>query len=309
MLHALTILLLGVSVATTDGTATDVAATDVATAETSATDDATAEIAVGDSEVADSEVADSGVAEPETKMSEALQIANEAYETIVNEIQDYTCQITKRERVNGYLFGYQTMFLKIRHPRMEGERVVTPLSIYIKFHSPARLKGREVIYVAGKNDGKLIVRKGGDRLKFVTTSVAPDSPAAMQENRYPTTEVGVMNLTARLIEAGKGKLHCPNCDTTIAKGAKINGRLCTLIQVSNVVRREGQTFKTARIFVDDQLKLPVRFSSYDWPREDGGELVLLEEYTYTDIKLNVGLTDWDFDHRNENYKFMKGFRP
>ena len=28
-----------------------------------------------------------------------------------------------------------------------------------------------------------------------------------------------------------------------------------------------------------------------------------------DIKLNVGLTDWDFDHRNENYKFTKGFRP
>ncbi len=299
MFHTLTILLLGVSVATADD----------ATAENPVADSPVADSPVADSPVADSEAADSDEATPGPQMLEALRIANDSYDTIVNEIRDYTCQITKRERVNGYLFGYQTMFLKIRHPRMEGERVVTPLSIYIKFHSPTRLKGREVIYVAGKNDDKLIVRKGGNRLKFVTTSVSPDSPAAMQENRYPTTEIGVKNLTVRLIEAGKGKLHCPNCDTTIATGAKINGRLCTLIQVSNVVRREAQTFKTARIFVDDQLKLPVRFSSYDWPREDGGELVLLEEYTYTDIKLNVGLTDWDFDHRNENYKFMKGFRP
>jgi hypothetical protein len=76
-----------------------------------------------------------------------------------------------------------------------------------------------------------------------------------------------------------------------------------------MVQRENQTFKTARIFVDDELQLPVRFASFDWPAEEGGNLVLLEEYTYTDVKLNVGLTDWDFDHRNENYRFRKSFEP
>ncbi len=37
--------------------------------------------------------------------------------------------------------------------------------------------------------------------------------------------------------------------------------------------------------------------------------MLLEEYTYTDLKLNVGLTDWDFDHRNESYQFLKTYSP
>jgi hypothetical protein len=241
--------------------------------------------------------------------SEALRIANNGYQRMVNDIRDYTCLLTRRERVNDRLFDHETMFLKVRHPRVEQGRTVTPFSVYIRFHSPEKVRGREVIYVAGKNNDHLIVRNGGTRFPFVTTSLPPDSPAAMRQNRYPITEVGVMNLTARLIEAGQGRMNCPDCTATIAPGARINDRLCTLIQVAHVVQRENQTFQTARIFVDEELQLPVRFASYDWPDDDAGKPVLLEEYTYTDIHLNVGLTDWDFDHRNEEYKFLKSFRP
>jgi hypothetical protein len=35
----------------------------------------------------------------------------------------------------------------------------------------------------------------------------------------------------------------------------------------------------------------------------GSEPPLIEEYTYTDIKTNVGLTDSDFDVRNRKYHF------
>jgi len=239
----------------------------------------------------------------------ALEIAKRGYKRMEEEIEDYTCILTKRERVDGHLFEHQKMFVKIRHRRVEDGHVVTPFSVYLKFYSPPRLKGREVIYVEGKNHGRLIVRNGGPRFGYITTSVAPDSPAALRQNRYPITEIGVMNLTARLIEVGEGKLRCSNCEAKIAPGAKINGRPCTLIQVSNRVRDESQTFKTARIFVDDELQLPVRYAAYDWPKKEGGEPILLEEYTYTDIKLNVGLTDWDFDHRNKEYHFLKSFRP
>jgi hypothetical protein len=242
-------------------------------------------------------------------LQEALEIATRGYDRMAKEIEDYTCLLTKRERVDGRLFDHEMMRVKIRHPRVNNGVVVTPFSVYVKFFSPARLKGREVIYVEGRNDGKLIVRNGGPRFGYITTSVRPDSPAALQQNRYPITEIGVMNLTARLIEAGEGKLRCRDCEAKIAPGAKIEGRPCTLIQVYHTVRRESQTFKFARIFVDDDLQLPVRFSSFDWPRRDGGAPILLEEYTYTDIKLNVGLTDWDFDHRNDEYKFLKSFEP
>ena len=38
-----------------------------------------------------------------------------------------------------------------------------------------------------------------------------------------------------------------------------------------------------------------------WPREEGGRPVLMEEYTYLDLKLNVGLTDADFSQSSLDY--------
>jgi hypothetical protein len=72
------------------------------------------------------------------------------------------------------------------------------------------------------------------------------------------------------------------------------------------VRRDIFRFCLARIFVDDELKIPIRYESYDWPREAGGPPELIEEYTYLDLKLNNGFTDEDFDTRNPDYHFQQG---
>ncbi len=37
--------------------------------------------------------------------------------------------------------------------------------------------------------------------------------------------------------------------------------------------------------------------------QPGGQPQLLEEYTYLNVKLNVGLTDADFDDKNPEYNF------
>ena len=39
------------------------------------------------------------------------------------------------------------------------------------------------------------------------------------------------------------------------------------------------------------------------PAKAGDPLPVIEEYTYLNLKLNVGLTDKDFDHTNEEYNF------
>ena len=46
-------------------------------------------------------------------------------------------------------------------------------------------------------------------------------------------------------------------------------------------------------------------SRYDWPREAGGQPELIEEYTYRDLKLNIGLTDEDFSTQNPDYHFRQ----
>ena len=50
--------------------------------------------------------------------------------------------------------------------------------------------------------------------------------------------------------------------------------------------------------------MPVRFASYDWPLP-GQTPKLMEEYTYIKLKLNVGLTDNDFNIANPAYNFAK----
>ena len=58
-----------------------------------------------------------------------------------------------------------------------------------------------------------------------------------------------------------------------------------------------------RVFVDAELHIPIRYEAHDWPATAGGEMVLLEEYTYLDVKINRGFTDIDFDMSNPAYSF------
>ncbi len=80
-------------------------------------------------------------------------------------------------------------------------------------------------------------------------------------------------------------------------------RNVTVIQVVHPVPRKNFRFHKALVYVDTELNMPVRYESYDWPDRAGGQPQLLEEYTYTDIKLNNNFTDIDFDTNNPQYNF------
>ena len=67
--------------------------------------------------------------------------------------------------------------------------------------------------------------------------------------------------------------------------------------------RPEYEFHICRVFIDKELKVPIRYAAYGWPLEEGGKPTLEEEYTYLNIQLNVGLTDEDFSPDNSNYDF------
>lgn len=72
--------------------------------------------------------------------------------------------------------------------------------------------------------------------------------------------------------------------------------------VHPVPRREFR-FHIARVFIDDELRLPVRYEAHDWPDRQDGQSELLEEYTYINLKLNNGFVDNDFSIKNSQYHF------
>jgi hypothetical protein len=210
-------------------------------------------------------------------------------------IADYSATLVKRERIDGKLGEQEFLFIKIRH---------RPFSVYLRFDSPASLKGQEVLYIDGANEGKMWAHGIGiQRTLFKTISLRPDGPIAMRGERYPVTEIGLLNLTHRLIEVAEQDIKYGECEVKFFKGAKINDRVCTCTQAIHPVPRRNFLFHIARIFVDDELNLPIRYESYDWPKKEGAAPDLLEEYTYLNLKLNNGFTDANFDVHNPSYRF------
>lgn len=234
-----------------------------------------------------------------------LELAREGHAAIAANIRDYTCTIVRRERIAGKLGNYEFIDAKIRHQQMRGEELLEPFSVYLNFTKPASVEGREALYVDGENSGKVFVRRGGQRMAHLSTFIKPDSRIAMRDNRYPITDIGFQKLIERLIEVVEHDLNYGECEVTFYENAKVNDRTCTRIEVVHPVERDHFTFHRAMVFVDDQDKLPVGYVSYSWPDEPGGKPVLLEEYVYTNIRLNPGLTDRDFDRNNPDYGFSR----
>lgn len=224
-------------------------------------------------------------------------------------IRDYTCLLVQRERIDGRLEKPRYMSVKLRHEQIGDGEVAVPFSVYLHYLWPEELRGREVVYVRGRNRGKLIAHKGGNRFSFVTVAIDPEGDLAMRDNRYPVTAMGIRNLIDRLLDVAREELQYDEIEVKYYAGAKINGRVCTVIEVTHPVRRDYFRYHLARIFIDDELALPIRYASYDWPEEENGQPPLLEEYTYLNLELNAGLSDGDFDHKNPSYGFRKDFEP
>jgi len=234
----------------------------------------------------------------------AIRLAQQGLDHINADIKDYTCTLVKRENVNGKIMPYEYIFTKVRHEQRDANgRIVEPFGVYMYFLGPENVKGREVIWVKGENDGKLIAHEGGAIMGLVTAKLDPEGALAMRGNRYPISEVGIKTLVERLVEVATLDLKYGECEVQFFEGAKINGRVCTCIQVTHPVPRREFRFHLARIFIDKELMVPVRYEAYNWPSNPGGKPELIEEYTYLNMKTNVGLTDADFSKDNPKYNF------
>ena len=237
----------------------------------------------------------------------ALKYAEDSLKRSQSDINDYECLIVKRERIRGVLNEYEYMYAKIRNHKEANGEVVTPLSVYLNFQMPKNVAGREVVWVEGANKGKLCAHEGGLIGRLPAVWLDPNGAMAMRGNLYPITEIGIENLIAKLIERGtREKKADPNGTATVVtttKGAKLDKRPCTILTIEHPNKLGGFEFQLAQVFIDDEYNIPVRYIAYGWPEAGEKGAKILEEYNYTKIKLNVVLTNNDFDPANPIYKF------
>jgi Protein of unknown function (DUF1571) len=234
----------------------------------------------------------------------AMQIANDGLTQCRAQVNDYTATLVKRERVDGVLGEHDFIFVKVRNRKIVNGQLVQPLSVYLTYLKPAAVKGREVIYVEGQNDGNMIAHEGGFKGRFLPTMpLPPNGMLAMRGQRYPITEIGIENLMVKLIERGETARRYPDVTCNFRKNAKVKDRVCTVLEVTQPNRHPELDFYQAQVFIDDTYNLPIRYIAFDWPTQQGEPLVVIEEYNYLDLKVNVGLVDADFDPKNPQYNF------
>ena len=217
-----------------------------------------------------------------------VALCQERYQSVT----DYTCTFWKRERISGKLIPAHVMAMKVR---------TKPQSIYLKFEQPA--KGREAIYVAGRHAGKVVAHDVGfNKLLAGTIHLEPTSARAMTDCRHPITEAGIGPLLETV--SRRWAVELDQHETVVSFSDMLVGeRHCQMIESTHPGRKSDFLFHKVRLFIDKELGLPIRFEAYDWPRKSGIEPELAEEYTYGELKLNVGLKEIDFDVANGTYSF------
>ena len=204
-------------------------------------------------------------------------------------IEDYTCTFYKRERIEGRMTPQHIMSMKVR---------TKPQSIYFKFQQPAQ--GREAIYIAGRHGGKVLAHDVGlnkllgrhapARADFVSGHGGLPASDHRGGHRSPPRHPG--ETMGRRAESGRIE-----GDLQRRHGRGPESMHHDRIDPPQPTAASSCTIKV-RVFIDQELGLPIRFEAYDWPKRPKAEPELLEEYTYTHLKLNVGLRDIDFDVSN-----------
>lgn len=209
----------------------------------------------------------------------------------MKQIGDYEADLTKKEIVGKRAITHQ-MRIKIRHE---------PFSVYLYFKDPS--KGREVLYVEGQNDGHLLAHDVGIKSLIGTVPLLPTSALAMEDNRYPITKIGLVRSTEELIKQWKAESKFGETEVKYYPEAKIDNIACKVIESTHPRPRKQFQFKKTRFWIDSKTNLPIRIEHFGFPKDPKAKPPLVAQYTYRNIKTNLGLTDRDFDKKNPRYNF------
>jgi hypothetical protein len=223
----------------------------------------------------------------------ALRMAQDGLNHIDRDIQDYQAILYKQERINGELRDMEVAFVKVRH---------NPFSVHMFFLAPN--KGRECLYSEGPNgtEGNLVARDSGFRRRLGKVSLDPNGRFAMDGQKYPITKLGIRNLVSELVTVASNDIQFGECEVTVrqdvlgAKGGE--KRPVTVIEAIHPTPRQNFRFHKAQVFIDNELRVPIRYAAYLWPEHPGEEPPLEECYTYLNVKVNNGFTDSDFNKDN-----------
>jgi hypothetical protein len=172
-----------------------------------------------------------------------------------------------------------------------------PFSVYLRWLQPRAEAGQEVCYVARRNDGKMRVHPKGVLGAVGFISLDPNDPRARQTSRRSITEAGIGNMIDRFARAWENERRLNLTTQVNVAEYAYEGRRVTRVETIHPTNPDRHfLYYRDVVYFDKETHLPIRLEFYDWPRQQGDAGQLVEVYSFTQMRLNVGLGDEVFNH-------------
>lgn len=236
-------------------------------------------------------------ADPHSILKRKVELLEKGY-GFLKQRRDYTTMLVKQEVVQGRLLDEQRILMKCRHE---------PFSVYLEWHQGD--VGREVIFVEGKNNGRMIAHDGGWKSRIPAFLLEPDCSLAMSDARYPITTAGLMGLVQTMLAVHKDDLTNTTVATcTHVSDGEFEGRPCHVFETTHKSRDISPTYRKSITHIDKEWNIPCSSKHYEWPKDgvegdEADDATLIESYQFTEVQFDQSLSDRDFDATNSEYNF------
>ncbi len=221
-----------------------------------------------------------------TVLPQAKEVLQHMF-TAVDAVQDYEVVMNKQQRHDGKLQPLEV--LRIKHRR-------SPDCRYMNWIGDLH-RGREMIYCPARYDGKIEAHDGG-LMSIFTVSLDPNGSIATKGQLHRIYETGLFVL-AQTVHGDFDYLDAhPELPPPTLSQRSVEDQPSTCVELD----RGSDPFKTYHVgrrelCVDEKVSLPTELRLWN---TDGD---LMEHYVYSQYRLNIGLTDSDFDTHNRSYRY------
>lgn len=192
-------------------------------------------------------------------------------------IDDYTGTLYKQERIRGKVEKQQVVSFKFMDE---------PFSLAMKWMKNASAADR-LLFVAGANDGKMVVHPTGLWSWIKSVKREPDCEAAMKVNLYSCEHFGIKKLLTRILVLQQAVQKDGEIKTETLGEVSIDGRKCVVIRAM-LPESKASAVRRMELKIDVEYFLPVELTTWDAQKN------LIGNYIYKDLKFNVGLSADEF---------------
>jgi hypothetical protein len=205
----------------------------------------------------------------------------------LGKINDYSGHVIHQDRVRGKLTADQTAEIRVK---------TKPASVSLKYVAPNTLMGQELVYVAGRNGGKLRFKPAGSFGPGGFSTVDLADTRATAHTRHSASEFGIGPMIELLEKNLTVEQRLRNAVQVTVSDYVYANRPVTRFEVFTDRAHALRFAYRTVVYVDKETKLPIRMEAYDQPAINGSPMgEMMECYSYVNLKFNQGLGDAVFE--------------